>query len=100
VHPAEFCVHLILSFLSSCSLYSCLGEIILHSLHKTGQSMALNLALSFWKMLAFMFTQFAECTWSQIYILSRIPRLCVVVLWLITLRGFGLDTGFIHYGDL
>jgi hypothetical protein len=33
-----------------------------------------------------------------IYILSRIPGLCVVV-WLIILRGFGLDTGFIHYGD-
>jgi hypothetical protein len=24
---------------------------------------------------------------------------CVVV-WLITIRGFGLDTGFIHYGEL
>jgi hypothetical protein len=23
-----------------------------------------------------------------------------VVVWLITRRGFGLDTGFIHYGDL
>jgi hypothetical protein len=23
----------------------------------------------------------------------------VWLVWLITLRGFGLDTGFIHYGD-
>jgi hypothetical protein len=33
----------------------------------------------------------------QLMILSRIPRLCGV--WLITRRGFGLVTGFIHYGD-
>jgi hypothetical protein len=31
-------------------------------------------------------------------ILSHIPRV-VWYVWLITLHGFGLDTGFIHYGD-
>jgi hypothetical protein len=30
-----------------------------------------------------------------IYIYCHVPG----VVWLITLRGFGLDTGFIHYGD-
>jgi hypothetical protein len=33
------------------------------------------------------------------YIATCTTAVCVVV-WLITLRGFGLDTGFIHYGDL
>jgi hypothetical protein len=35
---------------------------------------------------------------AAIKILSRVPG-CVVV-WLVTLYGLGLDTGFIHSGDL
>jgi hypothetical protein len=33
------------------------------------------------------------------YIVTYTTAVWCVVLWLITLRGFGLDTGFIHYGD-
>jgi hypothetical protein len=35
---------------------------------------------------------------ENIYIVTYIYHGCVVV-WLITLHGFGLDIGFIHYGD-
>jgi hypothetical protein len=39
-------------------------------------------------------------TSNRIYTrISRIPQMCGVVVWLITLRGFGLDIGFIHYED-
>jgi hypothetical protein len=41
-------------------------------------------------------SEYVSFVWN---ILSRIPGMCVVV-WLITIRGFGLVTGFIHYDDL
>jgi hypothetical protein len=36
---------------------------------------------------------------SILYTVTYTGYMCVVV-WQINLRGFGLDTGFIHYGDL
>jgi hypothetical protein len=56
-----------------------------------------TISWNWWYSLTF----FQERQKTAIYciIFSRIPRLCVVV-WLITLRGFWLDTGFIHYGDI
>jgi hypothetical protein len=36
---------------------------------------------------------------SYVYIVTYTGYVCAVV-WLITIRGFGLVTGFIRYGDL
>jgi hypothetical protein len=36
----------------------------------------------------------------NIHLYCHVYHVCVwYVVWLITRRGFGLDTGFIHYGD-
>jgi hypothetical protein len=48
-------------------------------------------------------TRLAELNWlyskAYIYIVTYTVYVCAVV-WLITIRGFGLVTGFIRYGDL
>jgi hypothetical protein len=61
----------------------------------------LNCLVYLWCMTLFIWwiLQFLMADITVAYICIVTYTTCVVV-WLITLRGFGLATGFIHYGDL